>query len=174
MTFGVLSALLSDDFDMSMYCYATPKGLRRRLRQCEEVRTATEALASGRISEETIERFAHFILRDLTPSQKFQHEAALSALVVILEDRPTGFAEAFIKELSELKVLELSLAVGVALEAANFRKSQPHNPGPQAVRLSDGHRVSSKENLIIPGAQNPLKKVDSASKPSFLPQARTA
>jgi hypothetical protein len=156
VTFGALNALLNPEFDMSMYCYATPKGLRRRLRQSAEVQEAKRALASGLISEETIERFVAWVMRDLERGKKFQHQTALSAIVVILEDRQTRFAESLIKELSEVRAVELSLSAGVATEVANYRKSQALTSSDQVAVLEQYMPwLAGVPPIILPGALNP-------------------
>ena len=136
--------------------YATPNALRRRLQKCEEVQKAKAALASGIISEETIERFVTWIMRDLERGKKFQHQTALSAIVVILEDRQTTFAESLIKELSELQAVEISLSAGVAKEAANNRKNQALNSMRNEVTLTLSLPWGGEAlPIIIPDARNP-------------------
>ena len=114
MSFGALDQLLSQEFELSMFFYATPSALRRQLQKSAETHEVRRALAFGLISEETFERFIEYITAHIKQKQKFRYEIALAAVVVALEDRPTKFVEAFLREFAEIKAIEIRLSAGVA------------------------------------------------------------
>jgi len=159
-----------------MYFYSTPTGLRRRLQGTADVQKAKKDLSQGLISEDTIERFVTHIMGDLERGQKFKKGVALSAIAVVLEDRPTAFADSFIKDLSDLKILELSLPVGVAKEVAKYRTAlarsslaRPEIPGQMSYQWS-GERTP----IIILGGVDFRKRTDSASPPKRTFELKTA
>ena len=135
----LLGQLISDLFVVSVGTVLTPQTLRRFLLRSEEVRGIREALRQGAITEETLRGFIASLLADFRVGRRFEHELALAALAVVVERRPTDFAEEFLLDLAKLKLAEMPLCIRVArgclkhrvTVAENTRKTfQPRNwPG---------------------------------------------
>jgi hypothetical protein len=127
MSAVVLEQLKSDDFFMRAGCLSTPIALRRVLSRAPEVASLQRALKQQAISEETLRQFVSWLLRDLRLGERFPHDLAIAALAVVLERRATDFAEEFLRDLSRLKLAEMSISIRVARECLKVRGSMTHS-----------------------------------------------
>jgi len=123
----LLDELFSDSFVMSLAVLSTPRALRRQLLRTNEVREIREALWQGAITEETLREFVSSLLVGLHVGERFKHELALAALAVLLERRPTEFAEEFLLDLAKLKLAEMPLCIRVARECLKHRMTITQN-----------------------------------------------
>jgi hypothetical protein len=123
MSARVLERLLSDGFAVSVGFLLPAPALRRALGATEEVRDVIEALTDGALPESSIETFLSSLLGDLRKGERFPHDLALAALAVALEDRPTAFAEGYLRDLSRLRLAEMSVSVGAAQACLHHRRS---------------------------------------------------
>ncbi len=121
MSIHVLERLKSGEFALSVGFLSTPGPLRRFVRKTKEVERVQLALSQGAITEETIRSFVSDLMSDLHRGERFPHELPLAALAVVLETRPTGFAEEFLHDLSRLRLAEMSLCIRVARECLKHR-----------------------------------------------------
>jgi hypothetical protein len=124
---AVLEQLKSEEFAVSAAFLSTPASLRRFLARSGEVAAIRQALREGAIAEDSIRQFVSSLLQDFRRGERFQHELAVSALAVALEARATGFAEEFLRDLSRLRLAEMSLCSLVASECLKDRVSLAQN-----------------------------------------------
>lgn len=121
MSIELLERLKSDAFAAEAVFLSTPGALRRFLVGRREVGLAKQALTQGAITEDSLRRFVADLMSDLRRGERFPHEMALAALAVVLEMRPTEFAEEFLHDLSRLRLAEMSLCIRVARECLKHR-----------------------------------------------------
>ena len=129
MSIRILDRLKSDEFALSVGFLSTSRPLRRFLRKTDEVAAIRNALSERALTDETIRSFVSNLMSDLRRGERFPHELALAALAVVVETRPTEFAEEFLHDLSALRLSEMSLCIRVARECLTHRVSLPHNRG---------------------------------------------
>ena len=116
-----LDELTSDSFVLPLLLLSTPGALRRQLLRSNEVRKVHEAIRQGAITEETLREFVSSLLVTFHVGERFEHELTLAALAVLLENRPTKFAEEFLLDLAKLKLAEMPLCIRVARECLKQR-----------------------------------------------------
>ena len=121
MSAPVLERLKSDEFALSVGFLSTPGPLRRFLQKTKEVADIRAALEQGAVTDETLRAFVSNLMRDLRRGERFAHEFALATLAVVLELRPTEFAEEYLEDLSWLRIAEMSLCIRVARECLQYR-----------------------------------------------------
>ena len=123
MTIPVLERLKSEEFLVAVGFASTAGALRRILRRLGEVPAISKALRQGEITEESIRIFVSSIMRDFRSGEQFVHEVALAALAVVMETRPTPFAEEFLRDLSRLELGEMGLCIRLARECLKRQAS---------------------------------------------------
>ena len=121
MSVELLERLKSDAFAAEAVFLSTPGALRRVLVGTSEVRAVKQALRQGAITEDSLRRFVADLMTDLRRGERFPHEMALAAVAVVLEMRPTDFADEFLHDLSALRLSEMSLCIRVARECLQHR-----------------------------------------------------
>lgn len=136
MSARVLQQLTSDDFAVSAGFLSTPGSLRRFFHQAKEVAAIKEALRQEAITESTLRGFVSSVLRDLRCGERFPHQLAIAAIAVVLETRPTTFADEFLHDLSRLGLAEMSMCIRVARECLKHRVNLAHNKT-KVLRLPD-------------------------------------
>ena len=129
MSVELLERLKSDAFAAEAVFLSTPGALRRFLVGTSEVRAVKQALRQGAITEDSLRRFVADLMTDLRRGERFPHEMALAAVAVVLEMRPTEFADEFLHDLSALRLSEMSLCIRVARESLKQRVSLAQNRG---------------------------------------------
>lgn len=137
MAAAVLNALKSDDLAIDAVAFSTPVSLRRFLSQREEIAAARTALHQGAITEESIRRFVSELMEGFHRGEHFPHEEALAALCLVLEKRPTDFAEEYLRDLARLRLAEMGLAIRVARECVMRRARGIHNESRKLSRPLD-------------------------------------
>jgi hypothetical protein len=123
MTVPLLESLKSEEFNDAVGFVLPPPALRQQLRAMKEVQRLRTVLESGDLSEETLRDFVSSLMRELRQGERFPHELALAALAVVLESRPTAFAEEFLHGLARLQLAEMVHAPRVAVECLKHRVS---------------------------------------------------
>ena len=129
MSVELLERLKSDAFAAEAVFFSTAGALRRILVGTSEVGAVKQALRQGAITEDSLRRFVADLMTDLRRGERFPHEVALAALAVVLEMRPTEFADEFLHDLSALRLSEMSLCIRVARECLKHRVSLSQNRG---------------------------------------------
>ena len=129
MSARVLDQLTSEEFAVSVGFLSTASALRRFLARSKEVADIRDALRQGAITEETLRRFVSSLLQEFRPGERFQHELAVAALAVALEQRGTDFAEEFLRDLSRLQRNEMGLCTLLARECLKQRTSLTKDRG---------------------------------------------
>lgn len=129
MSVRVLDQLTSEEFAISTAFLSTATTLRRFLARSTQVADVKAALRQGSLTEEASRRFVTSLLLEFRPGERFQHELAIAALAVALEQRGDDFAEEFLKDLSRLKRHEMNLCSLVAKECLKHRKSMARDCG---------------------------------------------
>jgi hypothetical protein len=117
----LLDQLATDDFALSVGLVSTPAALRHAMSSSKEVRDIREGMWQGVVTEETICEFVSSLMVDFRAGQRFEHELALAALAVVLERRPTDFAEEFLFDLAKLRLAEMPFCIRVARECLKHR-----------------------------------------------------
>jgi hypothetical protein len=114
MSISDLEYIASDEFAESLGTHSTAISLRRCLLRSERVRRLREALISGSIEEDGIRRFIATLLADFKRGEAFEHEIALAAIAVVIENRNSKLAEDYLIDLARTKVVELATCRRVA------------------------------------------------------------
>lgn len=133
----LLNCLLRDDFASTLIIASTPGSARTLLRHSDCVQSIRDGLSQGTVSESSIRQFVQQILVGLRVGERFVHDTALAGLAVVLERRPTRFAEEYLRDLASLHLAEMSMSVRVARECLKHRSCLPVN----RVRLFRGGRI---------------------------------
>jgi hypothetical protein len=149
----LLQQLTSDDLFFSAAGLSTPSALRRFLRRTREVSELREALRQGGVTDESLGSFVSTLLESFRRGERFPHELALAALAVVLETRPTDFADEFLHDLSRLQLAEMCLCVHVARECLKHRVSLADNKSKSfAVNSGNGPVEFSVSKMSTAGA----------------------
>jgi hypothetical protein len=117
----VLEALCADEFAVRIGITNNVKAIHRALERSEEVDAARLALYQGQIDEEVLRRFVVKLLQEYRPGQLFPFDVAIAAVAVIVESRPTRFADEFLTKLSRLQRPELPVAVRIGRECERIQ-----------------------------------------------------
>ncbi len=123
----LLDELTSESFILSAGFLSAPRALRRFLLQAKEIRDLRETLRRGAIGDDTIRGFVSSLMAGFRVGCRFEHELALAALAVVLEKRPTRFAEEFLHDLAKLRLAEMPLAIRIARECLSQRTTMTRN-----------------------------------------------
>ena len=118
-----LTALLSDEFDVAIGPIVRPPALRRVLAANPAVRAVTGGLASGEISETSIEEFVRECIAGYAPGQRVPGELALAAVAVAIERTQSEFAQRFLELLRGCFGPDLRVAPRVAAECLEWRRT---------------------------------------------------
>jgi hypothetical protein len=157
-----LEHLTSDDFVFSLGFLHTPANVRRRLLDSPEVKELSTSLRYGGVTEQMISEFVSSIIKDFKVGQRFAGDLALAAIAVVLEHRPTDFAQEYLHDLARIRVPfpELSISIRIARECVKNRCEVPKHqaksfnyPGPATRR--DSLTVAAK----CPWGKNPLHRL---------------
>ncbi|MFO7905163.1 MAG: hypothetical protein ACQESR_24435 [Planctomycetota bacterium] len=156
MAHRVLEKLKTDEFALKFSFISNVNAIHRSLQRSEDVNNVRLALETGEISEEALRAFSSSLFRELEPGQRHHHELALAAVVVVLERRPTSFAEEYILDLARLDLAELPIAIRVARKASQERLKMPANRSKvfsldRDVRLSDDWRPACRSREVVVG-----------------------
>lgn len=116
MSHPVLIALQRDEFLIRFGVTSNARALHRALERSEEVAAVRLALYQGPINDEILRGFVEKILQQLQPGVLFPYDGTLAAVAVVVEYRPTHFADQFLSLLSRLNHPELPLAIRVGRE----------------------------------------------------------
>ncbi len=125
MEFLLLESLKEDGFDLSIGFIHTPAAARRALQKSVAVRRIALALRYGAITENMLREFVSSIVGGFSQGRRLQHDLALAAIAVVLERRPTDFAEEYLHDLARLKLTEMSTSIFVARQCLKGRYSMP-------------------------------------------------
>jgi hypothetical protein len=117
----LLEALASEAFEVEVGHTLPPAALRARLGSLAEVKEVAIALQARRISEKTIREFLADLMAEFSPQRRFPYDVALAALAVVLERRPTAFADEFLYDLARLSRAEMPVSTRVARECLKQR-----------------------------------------------------
>lgn len=121
----LLDRLTDDEFHLSLGFMHTPAAIRRALLRSPDVKRLAAAIRYGLIHEDVIGRFVGSVTGPFEKGRRLPDDLALAALAVVLERRPTAFAEEFLHDLSRLDLTEMRLSIGVARECLANRYSLP-------------------------------------------------
>ena len=110
----VLYRLTQDEFETSIGFLRTPESVRSALLKSPDVLGVAMALRNGEITEDMIRDFIALVTSEYSRNQRLPHDLALAALAVVLELRPTRFAEEYLLDLGRLKLAEMSVSTNVA------------------------------------------------------------
>ena len=123
----VLDRLTGDEFHKSIGPILPPRALRQVLLQSEHVQQVIYALAQGEITDDSIRDFVSALTANFVQGQKFPDDLALAALAVVLERRPTDFADEYLRGLAKLRLTEMVISANVARECLEQRKLLANN-----------------------------------------------
>jgi hypothetical protein len=125
MSSRVLEYLKTPQFYGSVGLVQTPAPLRYVLKRLPGVRQIAIALQHGSITESMIRSFISSIVREYREGYRLPGELALAALAVVLELRPTDFAEEYLQDLAGLHLVEMIVSANVARECLKYRRALP-------------------------------------------------
>jgi hypothetical protein len=125
MTAPLLALLKTDEFHFSIGFHHTPAIVRRRLLTSPVVRHLAAALRFGAITEGMLREFIATIMSQFTKGRRLPNDLALAAVAVVLELRPTDFADEYLHDLARLRLSEMTLSILVARECLKNRCSVP-------------------------------------------------
>jgi hypothetical protein len=121
-------ALLRDEaWQLPLSLLATPGSIHDYLERTEPVQCLRRGLDDGTFPESNLKELVTRLLSEVRIGQRSPDEAALAALAVVLERRPTTFSEEFLNGLASLQLAELSMAIRVARECLKCRRQTPTN-----------------------------------------------
>jgi hypothetical protein len=143
MNAPALERLKTDEFHFSIGFHHSPGALRRKLLISPDVRRLAGALRFGAITERMISDFVSSVMSEFCKGHRLPNDLALAALAIVLELRPTDFAEEYLHDLARLKLAELSTSINVARECLKNRCSVPKH---QAKSFTF---PSTKDNLPV-------------------------
>lgn len=118
---SVLDQLASVEFEVEVGPLLPSPLLRRRLRAMDAVRSVVEEMRKQVVTDDDIGAFARGLLANFVAGRRFDHDLALAALAVVLEDRPTPFASGFLDRLASLQLTEVATATRIARECSKHR-----------------------------------------------------
>jgi hypothetical protein len=147
MSAGILDRLTSADFQVRVGFIATAPALYRMLKKRPEVQQIKNALASGELTEEQLRTFVAEPMQQFRAGESFRDDLALATLAVALEDRPTEFAEEFLRDLGNVQVAEMPMSTRVARECRQGRKLA-------------GHQTAVTTGLSMPSAAGPAPHLE--------------
>lgn len=110
----MLEILDSIDFDVSVGVWGVPKPLYHVLKTKPEVLQLREAYLKGEITDIQIRQFVNNLLKDFKTGFQFEHNMAVMAIAVALENIDTPFAKEYIKDLAALEISEMIMPRYVA------------------------------------------------------------
>jgi hypothetical protein len=117
--------LKTDEFNFSIGFHHTPAIVRRRLLTSPPVRHIAGALRFGAITEGMLREFVASIMSEFTKGRRLPNDLALAAVAVMLELRPTDFANEYLHDLARLRLSEMTVSIFVARECLKNRCSLP-------------------------------------------------
>ncbi len=120
---NVLSQLVSEEFAMQFWHIATPPAVYRALKRSRVVGDISNALKTGQLTEDVIGEFVSGLMNDLRENEPFQHDLAMAAIAVALEDRASDFAEAYLQSLAALQIAQMPMSSRVARECLRKREA---------------------------------------------------
>lgn len=127
MYHSILERLRETQFLADFGLIASASALHKVLARSAQVRQLRGALASGEVTERTIQRFVRELLAGFEVGMLFPYDVTLAAIVVALQARPGAFVEEFLFDLARLDRAELPMAIRVAREAAAVQATIPGN-----------------------------------------------
>jgi hypothetical protein len=125
-----LERLLSEDLQANACAFSTAPALRLFFGQRPEVREVQEGLQRGTITESAVREFVATLVKGVRPGTLFANDLTLSALAIAFSDLQAPFADAFLRELAELKVAEMPLGPRIAREVLAQRTSLDGHSAP--------------------------------------------
>ncbi|HWE36573.1 MAG TPA: hypothetical protein VG406_08405 [Isosphaeraceae bacterium] len=134
----LLDRLKGDEFDLAIGFLPAPAALRRLLQRSADVRRVAGALRYGAITEGMIREFVASIVAEFRPGRRLDDDLALAALAVVLELRPTDFAEEYLHDLARLELAEMGTSTAVARECLRCRYAVPKHEARSFVYPSVG------------------------------------
>lgn len=132
-----LELLTSSDFLLDLWHIATPPALYRALNRSPQVAAIRQALASGQLTEDAIRRFSDNLTGSIKVGSPFEHDVAIAAIAVALQDRATTFADDYLRALANLKLAEMPMSIRVARECLKKRESMTMTSKTERILMSE-------------------------------------
>jgi hypothetical protein len=121
----LLERLKTDEFSFAVGFHHSTGSVRRKLLNSVDVRRVAAAVRFGAITESMINEFVSSVMLEYRRGHRLPDDLALAALAIVLERRPTDFAEEYLHDLARLKLAEMSTSINVARECLKNRCSVP-------------------------------------------------
>jgi hypothetical protein len=121
----LLERLRTDDFHFSIGFHHSPAAVRRSLLMSQDVRHVAAALRFGAITQSMISDFVSTVMSDFSRGCRLPNDLALAAIAIVLELRPTAFAEEYLHDLARLELTEMRISISVARECLKNKCSVP-------------------------------------------------
>jgi hypothetical protein len=121
----LLERLKSNEFEVAIGFLHTPASVRKALLNSLDIRRLALAFRCGEVTDEMIREFVSSIVGGFSKGRRLPNDLALAALAVVLEIRPTKFAEEYLHDLSRLRLAEMKISTHVACECLRNRYLVP-------------------------------------------------
>jgi len=121
----LLERLKTDYFNFSVGFHHSPAAVRLSVLKTRDVRHLAAALRFGAVTETMIRDFVSSIVSEFSKGRRLPNDLALAAIAVVLELRPTHFAEEYLHDLARLNLAEMRTSINVARECLKNKCSVP-------------------------------------------------
>lgn len=148
----ILEHLKSPEFYDAVGLVQTAAPLRRILRRLPAVNRVRMAVRFGVITESTLHDFVTSLVNEYREGYRLDGDLAIAALAVILERRPTAFAENFLAELAGLNLVEINTSSNIARECLKYRRAIPTQ---QNRSFAYGNRPDITPRIMAAKPRNP-------------------
>lgn len=118
-----LASLLSIEKSGDYAAIGSAEALRAALTRDSRVRHLIDHIKTGSVTAANMQDFVNTLLRRFVVGTYFEHQVALAALSVALEDYYSEYSDRFLSELSSLRLSELQLPIFVAQASLRRRHS---------------------------------------------------
>jgi hypothetical protein len=152
MSVKLLNALTCEEFGVKVGFLLPSRALRRVLKHRPEVRGIEKSLAEGGLSEGAIRDFVSTCMSDLRRGERFPHDLALAALAVALENRQTALAKAYLRDLSRLKLAEMTTSIRVARECLEHSRQHAETIVSSYNAEESSHPIPPRGQVLTPAS----------------------
>ncbi len=125
MNSPLLERLKTDDFNLSIGFHHSPARVLRHLLISQDVLHVAAAHRFGAITQSMIRDFVSSIAAEFSRGCRLSNDLALAAVAIVLELRPTGFADEYLHGLARLELTEMRISISVARECLKNECSVP-------------------------------------------------
>lgn len=157
MSLLILDALKNENFELDVGPAREPHILWKRLNKSAQVAALREALSRGEVTDEDLSDFVSGLVREFRHGERFPYDLALAAIAVAVERLGTKFADAYIRILAGLRLVELPSSRVAAL-CGQHRASIPKTETRELVFGKPQERFDMRRERTTPPNLRPTCK----------------